>query len=741
MNAQEKIAEEQRKRAEEQQAIANQQIGKTDVQQGLANEQVLRAGNQVDTAGNRISVADQQKQQIQDTGNKLMDEAGGRAAEAGQQATDAGTRREATADYLGNITHPMAEGKGGYSADEASAIQDKSGLAVLGDKAASIGPSQDYLNSQQMTPQQQQDLITKAGISAGAGASAAKEAIQRQAGASGGNPLALAAFRARLDRQSAGEQGDAMTNARIAASNAAATRAAGAEQQRESGLASSTAAGLNVSNAGSTRAQTVGDTRLAQQTQGLNAEQTQNSQANADEQAARSRQQTSDAQKAGVYGVQSGNTNQAVGLGNQAVGLGTEAVNAGTGAVNAGTGAVNAGTNASEAGTQAVNAGTNAANTGLAASQKPGVLDKVIGAASGALGALKLADGDYLGSGTDAIVGEQGPEKVVDASSLSGGGFRARAKASPPIVNTPAPAYQQPDTEQRPGFRASRQQQPPQMESNGAYPQMADAGFLGKIGTSIKNAVTGTSPTHSMPEEGDYGQSTQDDTATAGASAPQGIPFWQRLKSAAKDQQPQDQKHQWSPVDTYSGIGKMAGTLGKAFMAADGKAPDNFRRSSVPVGPPTYAQKYISDNEKEMARNSESARSPWNALQEQKASQERMQKQAEAAMAERHRLMNLQPPSAYADGKMGNPAYCADGKMGIPHTKFAGNAGIFTTPTQVKLLPNEAVVPLSFRAKAKVRPSMAALPAAIVKPRFFGSMPATGADKLLAMRGSGVPRA
>lgn len=682
MNAQEKIAEEQRqqaeeqrKQAEEQQAIANQQIGKTDVQQGLANEQVLRAGNQVDAAGNRISVADQQKQQIQDTGNKLMDEAGGRAAEAGQQATDAGTRRAESADYLGNITHPMAEGKGGYSADEASAIQDKSGLAVLGDKAASIGPSQDYLNSQQMTPQQQQDLITKAGISAGAGASAAKEAIQRQAGASGGNPLALAAFRARLDRQSAGEQGDAMTNARIAASNAAATRAAGAEQQRESGLASSTAAGLNVSNAGSTRAQTVGDTRLAQQTQGLNAEQTQNSQANADEQAALSRQQTSDAQKAGVYGVQSGNTNQAVGLGNQAVGLGTEAVNAGTGAVNsgtgavnAGTGAVNAGTNAAEAGTQAVNAGTNAANTELAASQKPGVLDKVIGAASGAVGALKLADGDYLGSGTDAIVGEQGPEKVVDASSLSGGGFRARAKASPPIVNTPSPTYQQPDTEQRPGFRASRQQQPPQMESNGAYPQMADAGFLGKIGTSIKNAVTGTSPTHSMPEEGDYGQSTQDDPATDGASDPQGIPFWQRLKSAAKDQQPQDQKHQWSPVDTYSRIGEMAGTLGKA-------------------------------------------------------------------------LMNIQPPSAYADGKMGNPAYCADGKMGLPHTKFAGNSGVFTTPTQVKLAPNEAVVPLSFRAKAKVRPSMAALPAAIVKPRFFGSMPATGADKLLAMRGSGVPRA
>jgi len=680
MNAQEKIAEEQRQKAAQQQALANAQIGKTDAQQGLANQQVLNAGDQQAAAqaqqglaGDRISVADQQKQKIQETGDKLIGEAGDQAKSAGDQAAVSGATRASTADYLGNITHPMAEGKGGYSADETSAIQDRSGLAGLGDKAASIGPSQDYLNSQQMSPQEKQDLITKAGISAGAGASAAKEAVMRQAGATGANPLALASFRARLDRQSAGEQGDAMTNARIAASNAAATRAAGAEQQRESGLASSTSAGLNVSNAGSTRAQTVGDTRLAQQTQGLNSVQTQNSQANADEQAALARQQAANQQKTSVYGVQSGNTNQAVGLGNQAVGLGTDAVNAGTGAVNAGTGAVNAGTgavnagtNAAEAGTQAVNAGTNAANTDLAASQKPGLLDKAVGAATGIIGGLtKLADGDYLGGGTDAIVGEQGPEKVVDASSLGGGnGFRARSaqssppdqgspiqagprppKSSPPAISPDSQQFQQPDPApaQSPSFRATRQQQ--------QSPMMADMGFLGKIGGSIKNAVTGSSPASpsadpgyidgtNMADEGDYGQSTQDDpTATTDPAAPKGIPFWQRLKTAAKGQQPQDSAHKWSPVDTYSGIGKIAGTIGSA-------------------------------------------------------------------------MMNKQPPAAYADGK-----------MGLPHTKFAGNSGVFTSPTQVKLAPNEAVVPLSFRAKAKVRPSMAMLPAAVVKPKFFGSAP------------------
>jgi hypothetical protein len=44
-----------------------------------------------------------------------------------------------------------------------------------------------------------------------------------------------------------------------------------------------------------------------------------------------------------------------------------------------------------------------------------------------------------------------------------------------------------------------------------------------------------------------------------------------------------------------------------------------------------------------------------------------------------------------------------------------GRNGVFTKPTRVNLEPGEAAVPLTYRAKAKVRPSMASLPAARVR--------------------------
>lgn len=55
-----------------------------------------------------------------------------------------------------------------------------------------------------------------------------------------------------------------------------------------------------------------------------------------------------------------------------------------------------------------------------------------------------------------------------------------------------------------------------------------------------------------------------------------------------------------------------------------------------------------------------------------------------------------------------------NGPEKVVSTSPQGANGIFTQPTQVNLLPGEAVVPLSYRATAKVRPSAAGLPAAPV---------------------------
>ena len=148
------------------------------------------------------------RQQIATTGNDLM------AQNQQRAARQEGLSRQ-TQDYLGNIESPLAEGQGGYNPDELSQIR--------------------------MTPEQQQQMVTGAGISAGTNTAASVGAAQRAANAAGGNPMALAAYRARAAQQEGAQAGDAMTQARVAASNAAADRAAN-----------------------------IGQTRIGQQTQGLN---------------------------------------------------------------------------------------------------------------------------------------------------------------------------------------------------------------------------------------------------------------------------------------------------------------------------------------------------------------------------------------------------------------------------------------------------------------------------------------
>ena len=70
---------------------------------------------------------------------------------------------------------------------------------------------------------------------------------------------------------------------------------------------------------------------------------------------------------------------------------------------------------------------------------------------------------------------------------------------------------------------------------------------------------------------------------------------------------------------------------------------ENYRRASVPVGPPTRMQKYIANDEADMARDSKASRSLWNAPREQKAAQARMQTSAESAMDFRKKIASQRP--------------------------------------------------------------------------------------------------
>src|SRR5512146_2768415 len=92
--------------------------------------------------------------------------------------------------------------------------------------------SADAARAETMSPEEQQRIVEAAGISAGVGNQAAVGALERQARAAGTSPLGVAAYRARMNQQSAIEGADAMTQARVRAQEARAAEALAAENQR-----------------------------------------------------------------------------------------------------------------------------------------------------------------------------------------------------------------------------------------------------------------------------------------------------------------------------------------------------------------------------------------------------------------------------------------------------------------------------------------------------------------------------
>jgi hypothetical protein len=96
-----------------------------------------------------------------------------------------------------------------------------------------LSQSSDFVSRYRMTPQQQRDIVTGAGISAGTGYRAAIGDLERNATAAGMDPMGVAAAKQRMLRSAAGEGGDAMTLARIQASREAAGREMDIEGNRQ----------------------------------------------------------------------------------------------------------------------------------------------------------------------------------------------------------------------------------------------------------------------------------------------------------------------------------------------------------------------------------------------------------------------------------------------------------------------------------------------------------------------------
>lgn len=382
-----------------------------------------------------------------------------------------------------------------------------------------VNPSSEFLNKYDLTPEEQQDIVTGAGISAGAGYRASEGTIDRAARAAGASPMGVAAYRARSERDASSAGGDAMTQARIAASDAAAKRELTGEQLRENAgqylTSTKTGAELQMGDQALKGTQALGDQALGQRnavegqrigaeqyltganlnaaTTGgeadianeanLNAQGRQQSQFNAATGAGIAQaEDTANSNRAGAVatnrqntGVQNQNTAYNQGLTKTTLGS-TQAKTVADQRLGQQQGAIANYTGQQQQqnqnqqnaenrqvqtyGTQT--SGTNdAAKTGVAASQTPGIFDKIVGGATGLLsaaggvaGVKALADGGVSAAPGMNIVGDAGSEWIGSLDGSDNGqivtsptlalmdkgdaavplGYRAKAKTRPDMA-------------------------------------------------------------------------------------------------------------------------------------------------------------------------------------------------------------------------------------------------------------------------------------------------------------------
>lgn len=343
-----------------------------------------------------------------------------------------------------------------------------------------------------MTPEQEREMVTAAGISAGARNQAAVGSLQRSALAAGSSPQGVAAYRARMNEETAAQAGDAMTEARVQAQQARAGEALSSEQQRlgaQSNLTNvQTGTELAMGQQETSAEQQLGQQALSQaNTEEANRQAAEQYLTGAEMQAAttggeaelqNSQQKTSQQQQQNQYSTTTGTNiteaqdqanaaraaqiaqnRQGVSAANQKTQLDLSNTGSGRAATVANTrvGQQNTGLQLQqgqeqqqnqnsqaayqrELGTYATKVGgvNQATATSEQANQNPGLFDKIAGAATGIAGAAAgfLADGGIATSPTLAVVGEHGPEKIVPMGSP----YRARmTQMKPPAPKRRAP--------------------------------------------------------------------------------------------------------------------------------------------------------------------------------------------------------------------------------------------------------------------------------------------------------------
>jgi hypothetical protein len=595
--------------------------------------------NPVAAAANQRATVTSQGDQYQATDEALANEYA--AQQSGTQA------------YLNPIAQSQASGQGGYSPTESSQIE--------------------------LTPAQQSAITTSAGISAGAGTAAAVGAADRAYAATGGNPAAMAEYRARAAQTQAANAGQAQTGASVAAQQAA-----------------------------SAGAQAVGNARMAQQAQGEtylgNLQAQEGSQAQTDQGLAQ-----------GAYTTQVGGTGQATGQ-------------------------------------------------QIQAAQLPTTTDKIIGTVAGAAeGAAGLADGYYPhmadGSddgGMDAVVGEDGVEAIVKAASdpvRSHTRFMADGEYASDSGGGPSG-----DPYSLIGER---------MEADGYYPMMADGTGSPAGGPWAPSSSGGWNSGGWNPSgPGDIPdvESGNDPTTTSAKSILQNY-----LANTSKPQQQQASSapQQWNKATPYTQAGQAGGAwLGKILQmkgilpssgaSATGSPaggpwapsssggwnsggwnsgvgnPSPSDATSTPdtetgaisdpggdfgQGPAGLAGAFADGYYPHMANGRMGAAFHWSeprphAPHVPAGGYTPLNNHPRAILADG---LRARPRRMYAEGGMPDDdspmdpgsAPTFDPKMIGRPARLVHSAKIITSPTRVHLEKDDAVVPLTYRPKAKVRPSAA----------------------------------
>jgi hypothetical protein len=157
-----------------------------------------------------------QRGAAQGLGSELRGVAGSRASALGE-------------DYLPQLSETLNRGDTAVQ----QGIEGTEGAVRGAIDRRLLAQNPELAGNYRMSDAEKQDIITGAGISAGTGYRAAIDSTERAARAAGTDPLGVAAYRARTEREMAGEAGDAMTQARIQADREQAQREMALEQNRQ----------------------------------------------------------------------------------------------------------------------------------------------------------------------------------------------------------------------------------------------------------------------------------------------------------------------------------------------------------------------------------------------------------------------------------------------------------------------------------------------------------------------------